>query len=451
VAVKSAYRDGSGVLITPRHVLTCKHVVCARDEKPFDTPKRLDSTVFIAGDPHPASLIWDGNASLDAAVLELKEAVDTEPVRIPGTRNFRRIAGLKTATAFAMPEGEPSHWDTQLRDPEMNGPHATCWRSSFGLPEGASGGPVVARGRQHEWLIGLIQFGGKKAAISGVLGIAAFDKILEPHLPDHAREDMYPYAGKGQTGDRIRRTLEVELVRHAPVQRALATQLGLGEVDVPTLVDRLMSMDVPTQAQVAKKLEFVGVSAGARATVLRWLLSGAAEARWLDRHRVQASTPLGAAGALGWADDAEAAFVRSDQRPGAWDPAGVAVVDASKTRPLPPYAFEDAQNSVAAVFAERVLSLTRPLQSDETPLRALKTAGRRAESQVADGAALSKPRPWAIFLRGVLQDPQATMTRLEHEIPGLRCIELECPEDLINDDDDLAELIRQILSDEEKK
>lgn len=446
VRVESRYGTGSGVAVTERHVLTCKHVVAEPKKPPFakgppsERPK-------VAGKPF--DVLWNEDCSLDAVLL-CAPAGGLTPIKLPQSQLLETLLRFGDVAAFGIVTRRARHWRLKLLDDGQDGDTATSFRADVGVAEGASGGPLVAAHRGVEYLIGLNVLGGRQAGRSVFDALGALDPILRDVVPEAQRSAGREYDVQAKASKRVPRALEAQLRAHPDQCSAIVDVLRRAGVsgpldDAAQLVAALMKGPLELQEQLMLAIKKACEAGSADPTsLLGWLLPAITESRWVSRREISAASVLLASGAARRADDLRADFVPG-LNPGDVQAAGVVVLVPDLERPLLPLSAPDAVARAAEDYAERLVA-KRSLEPGERPVDMLKANARAADGALSVGILPREPPPWIFVAEGVLAEGAKTMDNIEVLVPGVRTAALRRPTGDVGDRDRaVAQHVRDLV------
>ncbi|MBZ5525632.1 MAG: bifunctional trypsin-like peptidase domain-containing/SEL1-like repeat protein [Acidobacteriia bacterium] len=170
---------GSGILLSPRLVLTCNHTVNP------ENPASARAQVITSFGASAAEALWV-DSKLDLALLELEREIQSPRPR------FREVP-LSTGEALMAVgiQESPEHSDAltvaeiELKFANRNeaGGEALDLQFTGGARPGYSGAPVVLEQEGIAHCIGLIRWGHTWSAFSNAIGLAIVRAFLEKHLP----------------------------------------------------------------------------------------------------------------------------------------------------------------------------------------------------------------------------------------------------------------------------
>ncbi len=168
--------NGNGVLVDKKSVLTCKHVITAKDEPvslpPEDLMVRLGNglTATTVRDVEPSD-------SEDLALLRLDQMVraalpdfciDVQKTDVLGVRAWQ-----ERGKAIELQAGESIQCTEVVRD--------RLWYFDHGIPGGFSGSPLLLDSKRRSTIVGVIEQGGKEKSKSAVIPPSLVCEFLEDH------------------------------------------------------------------------------------------------------------------------------------------------------------------------------------------------------------------------------------------------------------------------------
>lgn len=187
---------GTGVVIAPDCILTCRHVVVEESLGAF-YPEQATPTELLrikTGDGNKALSIKEviTDKRWDLALLRLATPLNvTTPVFLKNiTRQYSSYLADSQLEAFGYPGTE--YGDSLWRQPvtpkmqsfRSESDHLASLQLDGGLPAGCSGGPVLLEYQDQQLCIGINYLGGEEAASSRLI---AADIVLE-FLQEHTTE-----------------------------------------------------------------------------------------------------------------------------------------------------------------------------------------------------------------------------------------------------------------------
>jgi hypothetical protein len=173
---------GTGILISPRFVLTCGHAL-------------HDSTwaEVISQEGSTSARALKVDDSLDLALLELKRPISVPHAKF--THSPLQPGAVLLAVGIQETPGQPDHLsvaEIELKYRNKNDADGKILDIQLegGARPGYSGGPIVAAERGALHCVGVMRFGGPGASSSNAIGLASIQAFLADYIPDMPEEKL---------------------------------------------------------------------------------------------------------------------------------------------------------------------------------------------------------------------------------------------------------------------
>lgn len=167
---------GSGILISPKFVLTCGHVL--QDSSWAEVVTREGST---------SARVQKVDESLDLALLELTRPISAPKARF--TDSPLQPGSVLLAVGVQATPGQPdalSVAEIKLKHRNQNDAHGTILDIQLegGARPGYSGGPVVVKKGGALLCVGVMRRGGVGATVTNAVGLGSIRGFVEEYIPD---------------------------------------------------------------------------------------------------------------------------------------------------------------------------------------------------------------------------------------------------------------------------
>lgn len=180
---------GTGIVVAPNRVLTCRHVVHKRDAQGdiSDTPVRKIRTRIGEGGEGIACKVVDFDRDRDLALLETKTHLEREPLGFLEGVTGEHVAPFRQLSWYVFgfaAEGTRADLRCYLITPLLHGVSVDTdflsdLQAEGGLAEGVSGGPLLLQMPDETWAgLGVVYLGGRRAATSRIIPADVLLKFL---------------------------------------------------------------------------------------------------------------------------------------------------------------------------------------------------------------------------------------------------------------------------------
>jgi hypothetical protein len=218
---EQAFPAGTGIVVAPDRVLTCRHVTEVPGLPPgHENQNRMPADLWIRIDDEPPVAVSDikRHRDHDLALLTLDRALDITPAAFLYDLRPDLIPQLATRELLAY--GYPAARRGEVQEikqvvapitPQSDGSTVVKLQLNGGVEQGCSGGPLVLFDDNVAWCLGVNYLGGEGAMS---LSTVTADVILEFLLASGIRPRHRQYAHRILSPQPERRSPLIDVCRH---------------------------------------------------------------------------------------------------------------------------------------------------------------------------------------------------------------------------------------------
>jgi len=182
---------GTGIVISPTDVITCKHVICPYGEMDMTAAPSVSEIGILSGGKlcHPARV--RASADWDLCCLHFDSFPGASPAALFRTAKLTPIR--LAATGFVDGPSGPQRREIPEFEAILEEQHEGRLQTAQlrgGAPPGFSGAPVFVRSAESRQVVGMLRLGGEQAATSRLIGADPIAKFLAEIGLDVAVSDL---------------------------------------------------------------------------------------------------------------------------------------------------------------------------------------------------------------------------------------------------------------------